>query len=365
MKRKFKQVLCSILSVAIIFTVSACKDNSNNDINSQQSEITSSDIQSNISSETNSNIQIDTTFNPVMWQVELDNEQKFYLVGSYHAGDFDIKSIPEVYRNAFDSCDYLAVECNTNAIMSDYNSILDMTMKYIYADGSTLKDHISEETYNKLVDYLKNNSNEYTTLSTILNYMSAEYWAMYVETPLIYKSGLDTEKGIDYQLMDLAEETKKTIISIENYEDSLNAFSGFSDLFYEVQILSYVANANGIQEYIDEFKEMYNLWKSGSKELSNVINGDDEELNIDISKELEDKINSNEQQLSSEYEKFNKQMITDRNEIMINSAIDYIKEGKNVFFVVGAAHMYGDDGVIQALKDNGYTINQVCGEKLD
>lgn len=366
MKLKFKKIFCSVLSVAIIFTVSSCKNNDadnntsdTNSVNSQYSET----VSENINSSDNSKTEIDSSFNPVMWQVQLDNNQKFYLIGSYHAGDFDILSVPEIYQDAFNSCDFLAVECNTNAITSDYNAMLETSMRYIYSDGTTLKDHISEETYNLLVKYLKDYSDEYSTLSLVLDYMKAEYWAMYVETPLIYKSGLDINKGIDYQLMSLAESKNKKILSIENYIDSLNAFSGYSDIFYELQILTYVANSEGIDSYIDEFKELYNIWKSGSKEIQNIINSDDnDELNLNISNELENKINSNEELLTNDTILYNKKMITDRNKIMADAAIQYIKEGKNVFFVVGAAHMYGDDGVIQSLKNNGYVVTQICGE---
>ena len=128
-------------------------------------------------------------------------------------------------------------------------------------------------------------------------------------------------------------------------------------------ILTYVANSEGIDSYIDEFKELYNIWKSGSKEIQNIINSDDnDELNLNISNELENKINSNEELLTNDTILYNKKMITDRNKIMADAAIQYIKEGKNVFFVVGAAHMYGDDGVIQSLKNNGYVVTQICGE---
>ena len=37
----------------------------------------------------------------------------------------------------------------------------------------------------------------------------------------------------------------------------------------------------------------------------------------------------------------------------------YLAEDKDVFFVVGVAHMVGDDGIVQLLKDRGYTVTRV------
>lgn len=52
-------------------------------------------------------------------------------------------------------------------------------------------------------------------------------------------------------------------------------------------------------------------------------------------------------------------MLTDRNKGMADKAEEYMNDGKKVFFMAGAAHMYGDDGIVQLLKDRGYTVERV------
>ena len=58
-------------------------------------------------------------------------------------------------------------------------------------------------------------------------------------------------------------------------------------------------------------------------------------------------------------------MLIDRNEGMIEKAAKMLDRGENVFYVVGAAHMVGNDGIIAGLKDRGYTVTQLGGMKAD
>ncbi|MBR4439108.1 MAG: TraB/GumN family protein, partial [Clostridia bacterium] len=58
-------------------------------------------------------------------------------------------------------------------------------------------------------------------------------------------------------------------------------------------------------------------------------------------------------------EHYDKVMETDRNVGMADAAESYIKQGLNVFFVVGAAHMGGDDGVVALLESRGYNFKPV------
>lgn len=388
-KKKLKGLLSAILSAVMIFGMTSCSNNNADNSSSQNvsniivegsgsneskdDNVSNNNIDnssSNPSSSTESEItEIDNSITPVMWKVETDDGQNFYLLGSFHAGDYNVKSMPKVYTDAMASCDYLAVECDTDAMMSDSNNMLDLTMRYIYSDGSQLKDHISEETYNLLVDYLESYSSEYTMISSVLDYMTAEYWAIYVETPIISLVNLSTDLGIDSQLIKWAKSEGKTVLSVENYEDSLNALSGYSDLFYELQILSTVADKDGIEGLKKDILDMYNAWKSGSNELLEMLDEDEgeedtDELSIDISDELMAKFEAQEDSLEKEADLYEKKMITDRNIVMANAAEQYIKDGKSVFFVVGAAHMYEEDGIIEILRSKGYTVTQICGEAV-
>ena len=44
---------------------------------------------------------------------------------------------------------------------------------------------------------------------------------------------------------------------------------------------------------------------------------------------------------------------------MAETAEHYITDGKTVFYVVGLAHMLGEGGLVQLLKQSGYTVERV------
>lgn len=83
----------------------------------------------------------------LFWKVTND-KNTLYLLGSIHIG------IPEMYpfrneiKDAFEQADSLWVEANT--VTPDPEAQQYFTQMQIYTDGTTLKDHLSKETYEKL-----------------------------------------------------------------------------------------------------------------------------------------------------------------------------------------------------------------------
>ena len=59
------------------------------------------------------------------------------------------------------------------------------------------------------------------------------------------------------------------------------------------------------------------------------------------------------------YEEYNNAMITDRNERMTDFAENALIDGNELFICVGAAHVIGDDGMAQQLRERGYRVEIV------
>lgn len=57
--------------------------------------------------------------------------------------------------------------------------------------------------------------------------------------------------------------------------------------------------------------------------------------------------------------KYNNVMTVVRNKLMVERASEYLRDHKNVFYVVGLAHMLGDDGLVASLENRGYTVSQI------
>ncbi len=44
---------------------------------------------------------------------------------------------------------------------------------------------------------------------------------------------------------------------------------------------------------------------------------------------------------------------------MRDKAVEWLKAGDKVFFAVGAAHLIGEDGLVELLRAEGYTVEQL------
>ncbi|EBD8094969.1 polysaccharide biosynthesis protein GumN, partial [Salmonella enterica] len=88
-----------------------------------------------------------------MWEVE-HNGNTVYLVGSMHIADDSFYPLRKEFEEAFAEADYLGVEIDISKAADEAQQKLIMDMG-MYQDGTTLKDHVSKETYAKLGAILK------------------------------------------------------------------------------------------------------------------------------------------------------------------------------------------------------------------
>ncbi|MFD2115718.1 TraB/GumN family protein [Paenibacillus yanchengensis] len=263
-----------------------------------------------------------------MWEVE-NGKTTVYLVGSMHLADDSFYPLRAEYEEAFKEADYLGVEIDISKAADEeqQNLMVDMGM---YQDGTTLKDHISADTYKKLGVLLKENGMEANALDAFKPWI--------VETTLSSlkstEAGFDAAAGVDLYFIQKALERKMPIIELESYESQLGMFAGFSKELQEETLLSAIENFDVIDQSV---KEMANMW----------VSGDEEQL-----LELTNSMSGNEE--------YNKAMLIDRNIEMAKKIDGYLNSGKEeeYFIVVGAAHYLGEHGIIKLLQDKGYSVSR-------
>lgn len=272
-----------------------------------------------------------------MWEVKArEGGGKLYLLGSIHVGKDDLYPLKPVITNAFESSDVLAVECDAMAALQrpDY---MDLMAKLMYTDGTTVKDHIPADLYEKTDAFLKEKGLSLKLFSmfkpvvisdSILD-LAMEEW------------GYSSDKGIDNYFIDLAREKGMELVEIESVDFQFDLLAGFSD---EIQALDLEQTLNEIDSYGQTLDSMFSYWENGDVEhFEELIFEDDGSLTPE------------EEELYKAYEK---QMYDDRNLHMADKAEEYLKTGKTTFFVVGSAHMVGETGIVNLLRERGYEVVQ-------
>lgn len=325
--RMIKRLLVVVLTVVLIFTATSCGNKSNKDSSRGDtlSKATVKDTQ---------------TESPLLWRATDKEGRIIWLFGTIHIGNKQSKKVLKRLQPYLEQCDALAVEFDIIAYSKDLEAQKRDVMEFLYDDGTTVSDHISEELYEKLVDFLTESKSYFKFYD---NYKLG-FWSQLVSQALISKSGLSTNKAMDKLLIDEAYSADREILEVESASFQNDLIVNTPDEYYVIDLDYSIDNAD---QYAESFNELYEVWLSGNeKKLYTLLM--EEDLPEGLTEEQEIIIND-----------FNEKLLTERNIGMAKKATEYIKSGKTVFFAVGAAHFLGNDGIISLLEDEGYKIERV------
>ncbi len=261
-----------------------------------------------------------------MWEVQ-SNGNTVYLVGSMHLADKSFYPLREEYEEAFAKADHLGVEVDISKAAGEEQQKLIMQLG-MYQDGSTLKDHISSETYTKLGDVLEKNKMKRDALDPFKPWVAE----VMIGTLKPMEAGYEASAGIDLYFIQKAVERKIPVVELESYESQLSMFNNFSKELQEKNLNTALDSYDQMDTAMDQMADM---WKTGN----------DQAL-LEFTNSMSD---------NAEY---NKAMLTDRNIGMVNKIDGYLKNGKKeeYFIVVGAGHYLGEQGIIQLLENKGYKV---------
>ena len=341
---KFRKIICSAMAAMLIIpTLSGCKHIEKNDMFKVESQVSTSSKSNN---ESNSQTSHDSTginlITPLMWKAEDKDGNYAYLFGSIHAGDDMVNHLPDYFEKAYSDSDMLAFEVDMSDVFSSITTDTKFLTDMIYSDGTTIKDHISTETYDSIVQILKENG----MYNAMYDYYKPLMWESLLENIVIAKAGLNASNGVDITLTTRAKKDGKEINEVESMEFQMSMFNNFSDELIELMLAQY-AEENAIDEQVREITNLYEKWKKGTMTAEDVA--DDSEIDVD-------ELTEEQQELLEEY---NTSMLTDRNSGMTQKLIEYMKSGKTAMLVVGSAHFLGDEGIVSLLQEQGITVTKI------
>lgn len=281
---------------------------------------------------------------PLLYQVTDSNGQKMWLFGTIHVGDDRTGHLPQEIYNALDGSAALAVEFDPDAfdemLEEDPQLMAQIATAYIYTDGTTTVNHLDASLYTAGLYLLKAAGMDQTQAMLL----KPVIWSQFIDD-LYMRQGylLTSSKGMDLRLMNHARSNGIPIRNVESGLAQLQMLTGFSDNVQEMLLASSVATT--MQAYNQELEELYDLWCQGDEAaLTAYLQSEDQDIP--------------QYQLAA-YNEYNKAMMTDRNKGMLEAAKSYLESGEVVFYAVGLAHLLGEDGLVNTLRQAGYTVEAV------
>lgn len=285
----------------------------------------------------------------LIWEVK-SKTSTIYLVGSIHVGTKDMYPLKKVLLNAFDNSDALAVEADVVAFETDFKLISEVSNLMLYTDGSTIKDHLTEETYNLLEEYLNNVGIDGVPKQYAYYYLPI-ILSSAIEQQYYENSEYKSKYGVDMYFLKKAKEKDMPVIEIESVIEQYEMFVGFSEELQDFILKSSLKTTE--EQSINSVELMLLEW----------LKGDSDKFGSFL--ELQDNISmlamsDEEKEL---YEEYNEKILYNRNIGMTNKIEELLKGDENIFYMVGSAHMFGDNGIIKLLENRGYTVTSVRENK--
>ena len=273
-----------------------------------------------------------TTYMPATYKV-CDEDSCIHISGSYHMGDKRITKLDQKIIDIFDNSDYLALEIEDDTDSVDQS-------QFLMKDGKTLQDVVTPEFYAKLEKFSE--EHPMYVLKAYQNY-NLGFNSTVIETlPLLEAKA--TTPGMDTIFQKRAKKNNKEILAFETMDFQLNLLTGYSDEFYMQTIEYFIDNYDEAAKLQLDLYEAY--LKADVDEMLKLL-AEDEEI-------------ENGEEATEEQIKFYEAMYTNRNNHMTDVIKEYLADNKNVFVVVGAAHVLPEGGILDQLKQTGnYTITRV------
>ncbi len=277
---------------------------------------------------------------PALWKAtDPDSGNELYLMGTIHVLSEEKFSMPDYLLDVYENSDGIAVEYDIREL-EEISGAQELLLKMIYADGSKISDHISEEAY----EAGKKCLSDLGMYSSLLDVYKPGFWLNQIESMAMLSFKNLSQNGVDAQFLDMAAEDGKEIVSIETLDIQAQALVGYSDEYADYCLRQLPEDLENLEETAQSLGQLYDMWATGDMEGLEELSNDTEGIPEDL---LDDA------------EAYYDIMLYNRNEGMADKAAEFIENGKNYFFMVGALHFAGDRGVTALLEDMGYTVERL------
>lgn len=265
--------------------------------------------------------------NTLLWKIEKKGMPVSYLYGSMHVKNAKAFDFADSVLLAFNSCKSIALEIHPDSFnLFQITNIEKSINRKFYGLDQNLDINLAR----KIEERLQKESG--ISFNQIKNKNPKYIKHLLSETEV---SNDDKHVFLDLYLYDLALGENKKVYGLESLTSSYKALEKFKPNLqeqFEVEI-----------DFLDRLKSIENL-------IDLYQNNQLEEIH---------KIFEDSTKIKSDYKKA---LLDHRNHIMVNS-IDTIFSKQSCFFIMGCAHLLGEEGVIKLLQNKGYKVTPVSPKK--
>jgi len=267
-----------------------------------------------------------------IWKIS-DGDSTVFLSGSVHLLREQDMPVPPAFDRVYDEAEELVFEIDM-AIMSDPSTGAKIRRLGLLPEGQRLSEKLSPATMDRLRDYLamsKMGRSDFDRFTPGMVYMM-------LGSLEATRHGARPELGLETLYYLKCVEDGKPSRGLETVEYQMSRFSNLGD-----EVLEKLINEalDEVQAGAEALNSLISAWRSGdAKELGELIV---EQTDSDPG--------------------IREVLLIERNRNWIPEIEKHLASDRDVMFLVGAAHLVGEDSVLDLLEEKGYEVLQLANSE--
>ena len=263
-----------------------------------------------------------------VWKVSKDSNH-FYIAGTIHALSKSDYALPKEYEEAYLNSELIVFEADTNKLSQKSFSYL-INTKTRYKKNDSLDNYLDNDTKEKLKKYLSAKDIIYKNIKNLKPGILSIYL-----TSLELKKLKLTALGVDAYYSLKAKEDNKKIKYLESIYKQLDFLSSMSK-GYENEFVNYTLK--DLENIKKQFFLMKKAWRVGDMvELKR----------ISLDPWVKD------------FPLLYENLLIKRNKAWMKKILKMSKTKEIEFILFGALHLVGEEGILNKLKNKGFTLSQL------
>ena len=255
-------------------------------------------------------------------------DRQVYLLGSIHLLKAEDYPLPEPMEAAFATAETLVFEVDP-AQLTSITAQMTLLAAAQPEAGETLRT-ITPAIYGLAQQRAK----ELGLPLILFNDLEPWFFAFTVVPLKLMTLGFEAQYGIDLHFFKAAQNTDKTIESLESLDDQLNLFDNLSLGDQEAFLRQTLGELDSLET---DMETVVGAWKEGDgAALERFLLGSFEA-----------------------YPQLHDRLLSQRNQQWLPQIEGYVGQDQDYLVIVGAAHLLGEEGLVQLLRDRGYGVTQV------
>ncbi len=261
-------------------------------------------------------------YNSLLWEISSDSlKAPSYLFGTMHVKDKRAYLFHDSLMLKLKSCQTFAGE-----IVLDKTAAKELSSDILLPQGKELKNLLTEKEFKRVKKFCNKNLG---MMSLLINKIKPVFTSALISESMLES---DMPKALDEYLQEKAKDYNLNVKGLETVQEQMNVLN---ELSIEEQAKMLVEQIDNIEEEKKEIQRIANVYASQNLDSIYTFLQTPEMQGV-----------------------FGDALIKDRNIIMANR-LEKLIHSEATFCAIGAAHLPGENGVLNLLKQKGYKLRAI------